>query len=233
MKAIYRTIYENEYVEFMSSTAIIKMTINGTLIANPKYYYTFPLPGNHEIYIKFSSASIYFAHLFTDITHLIYIEFLPKAKLLPINLMNDCFAGCTNLTHADLSNLNLKNNRCFMNFFKGDIKLTFVKFPDEEFSNIYWYYRMFYGCVSLTSIDMSMIHNTQGEYFYEMFYGCKNLKSIDLSGFNKSYNGNSKYDMFIDVPEDANIAVHINFYNSISYQLEKYKNVKTNKKIEN
>ena len=120
-----------------------------------------------------------------------------------------------------------------MNFFKGDIKLTFVKFPDEEFSNIYWYYRMFYGCVSLTSIDMSMIHNTQGEYFYEMFYGCKNLKSIDLSGFNKSYNGNSKYDMFIDVPEDANIAVHINFYNSISYQLEKYKKVKTNKKIEN
>ena len=217
MFAKYRTTKENEYVQLMSSTGIIKMTINGTIINNPRYYYTFPLPGEHLIYVKFSSVS--FMDLFFGITHLIYIEFLPKAKDLYINYMNDCFCGCTNLEYADLSNLNLKNNRCFMNFFKNDKKLKEVKFPTESFSNIYWYYRMFYGCVSLTSIDMSNIHNTNGQYFYEMFYGCTSLKSINLGGFNKAYNGYYNYGIFANVPNDAEITIHKNFYNGISNQL--------------
>ena len=99
--------------------------------------------------------------------------------------MNDCFCVCTNLEYADLSNLNLKNNGCFVNFFNGDKKLNYVKFPSEPFGNIYYFYQMFYGCESLTSIDMSNVYNSNGEYFYEMFYGCKNLKYINLSGFNK------------------------------------------------
>ena len=136
--------------------------------------------------------------------------------------MNDCFCGCTNLEYADLSNLNLKNNRCFMNFFKNDKKLKEVKFPAESFSNIYWYYRMFYGCVSLTSIDMSNIHNTNGQYFYEMFYGCTSLKSINLGGFNKAYNGYYNYDIFANVPNDAEITIHNNFYTGISKQLNNF-----------
>ena len=142
--------------------------------------------------------------------------------------MNDCFCGCTNLEYADLSNLDLRNNRCFMNFFKGDKKLKVVKFPSESFSNIYWYYRMFYGCESLTSIDMSNVHNTNGEYFYEMFYGCVNLKEINLGGFNKAYYGYSKYDMFINVPKDAKITIHNNFYRGITEQLKDFSNKKIN-----
>ena len=186
------------------------------------------MPGNHEIYIKFSSASIYFAHLFTDITHLTYIEFLPKAKELYIGYMNDCFYGCTNLEYADLSNLNLKSNRCFMNFFMNDKKLKEVKFPIESFSNIYWYYRMFYGCESLTSVDMSNIHNTNGQYFYEMFYGCKNLMSINLGGFNKAYDGYYKYNIFFNVPRDSQIIIHENFYKGISDQLINFSNITKN-----
>ena len=227
MFAKYRTTSENEYVKFMSSTRIIKMTINGTFIDNPTYYYTFPLPGEHKIYVKFSN-SVSFMDLFYRITHLTYIEFLPKAKDFYINYMNDCFCGCTNLEYADLSNLNLKSNRCFMNFFKDDKKLKEVKFPVESFSNIYWYYRMFYGCESLTSIDMSNIHNTNGEYFYEMFYGCTNLKSINLGGFNKAYNGYYNYDIFVNVPNDAEITIHNNFYTGISKQLNNFSKKKIN-----
>ena len=223
MFAKYRTTSKNEYVELMSYTTIIKMAINGTFIDNPTYYYTFALPGEHSIYVKFSSY-VSFMDLFYGITHLTYIEFLPKAKNFKINYMNDCFCGCTNLEYADLSNLNLENNRCFMNFFKGDKKLKEVKFPVEPFSNIYWYYRMFYGCESLTSIDMSNIHNTNGEYFYEMFYGCTKLRSIDLGGFNKAYDGYYKYDIFVNVPKDAVITIHNNFYRSISGQLTDFPN---------
>ena len=226
MFAKYRTTQENEYVELMYPTTIIKMVINGTRIHNPKYYYTFKLPGEHSVYIKFSGY-ISFMDLFYRITHLTYIAFLPKAKSFSINYMNDCFCGCINLEYADLSNLYLKNNKCFMNFFKGDKKLKEVKFPSESFSNIYWYYRMFYGCESLTSIDMSNIHNTNGQYFYEMFYGCTKLKSINLGGFNKAYNGYYNYGMFVNVPKDAEIIIHKNFFNGISNQLINFNNIKS------
>ena len=225
MFAKYRTTSENEKVELMYNSHIIKMIINGTIINKPTNYYTFPLPGEHLIYVKFS-RSISFMDLFFKITHVTYIEFLPKANELNINYMNDCFCGCINLEYVDLSNLNLKNNRCFMNFFKDDKKLKEVKFPDESFNNIYWYYRMFYGCESLTSIDMSNIHNTNGQYFYEMFYGCTNLKSINLGGFNKRYYGYESYDLFIKVPKDAEITIHNNFYQSIEEQLNNFPNKK-------
>lgn len=40
-----------------------------------------------------------------------------------IYYMNDCFCGFTSLEYVDLSELDLTNNHCFMNFFKGDKNL--------------------------------------------------------------------------------------------------------------
>ena len=205
--AKYKTTYENEKVKlFYSYTTILKMKVDGVVVSNPSIYYTFNNPGEHEVYIKFSN-SISFMDLFYQIVHVIYIEFLPKAKKFNINYMNDCFYGCTNLEYVDLSNLDLTNNHCFMNFFSGDKNLKTVKFPNQPFSNIYWFYNMFNGCEALTSIDMSMIHNTNGEYFYQMFYGCKNLQFIDLSNFNKYYKGYSKYSIFYNVPKNVKIKI--------------------------
>ena len=144
--AKYKTTSENEEVKlFYSYTSVVKMKVDGVLVDNPKYYHTFNKSGEHEVYVKFSSY-LSFADLFYGITHVTYIEFLPKAKDFEINYMNDCFAGCTNLEYVDLSNLVLTNNRCFMNFFSGDKNLKTVKFPSESFSNIYWFYNMFNGC---------------------------------------------------------------------------------------
>ena len=217
--AKYNTTSENENIKlFYSSTTIVKMKVDGVLVDNPYYYHTFNNSGEHEVYVKFSSY-LSFAHLFYEISHVTYIEFLPRAKKFNIDYMNDCFTRCTNLEYVDLSNLNLRNNRCFMNFFSGDINLKTVKFPSQPFTNIYWYYNMFNGCESLTSIDMSMIHNTNGEYFYKMFYNCKNLKFIDLSNFDKYYKGYSSYDIFENVPKDSKIKIHKNFYETVKSQL--------------
>lgn len=223
--AKYKTTTLNEKVKLVYSyTTILKMKVDGVVVNNPNYYYIFNSPGEHEVYIKFSN-SISFMDLFYEIKHVTYIEFLPKAKKFDISYMNDCFYGCTNLEYVDLSNLDLTNNHCFMNFFSGDKNLKKVIFPNKPFSNIYWYYNMFKGCESLTSIDMSMIYNTNGEYFYQMFYGCKNLKFIDLSKFNKYYKGYSKYSIFYNVPKNANIIIHNNFYKAIQDQLIEYTRV--------
>ena len=221
--AKYKTTYRNEYVNLISSIKISNMTINGTVINNPKYYYRFSLPGEHLVYMKFAGYQS-FMYLFEGITHIIYIKFLPKANELSVGLMNDCFTGCINLEFADLSNLNLTNNACFMNLFMNDKKLKEVIFPRESISYVYWYYRMFYKCESLTSIDLSNFHNSNGEYYFEMFYGCKKLKYINLEGFNRYYSGINKSNIFYDVPKDSKIIIHRNFYKSISYQLTLFTN---------
>lgn len=51
--------------------------------------------------------------------------------------MNDCFSGCINLEYADISNLDLENNKGFMNLFKDNKKLKEIKFPIKPFSEIY------------------------------------------------------------------------------------------------
>ena len=121
--------------------------------------------------------------------------------------------------------LNLKNNRCFMNFFKDDYNLKEVKFPIEAFDNIYWFYRMFYGCKSLTSIDMSLVSNYNGGTFYEMFYGCTNLKSIKLNSFTKACTTCPRYDMFKGIPPNFSISIHTNFYETIKEQFGNETNV--------
>ena len=221
--AKYKTTKNGESVKLLYNNYILSMTINGTSFNKPGIYRTFSLPGEHLVYIKFSS-DIYFPHLFQSITQVTYIEFLPKAKELYIGLMNDCFKGCSNLEFINLSNLNLKNNGCFMNFFQYDIKLKEVIFPKESFSNVNYYYNMFYGCESLTSVDMSNVVNTNGGTYHHMFYGCKNLKYINLRGFNKNNPGGPKNNMFDYVPKDAKIIIHRNFYDTISGQLTSFTN---------
>ena len=219
----YKTTYNNEYVKLFKSVSILNMKINGTSINNPLYYHTFALPGEHLIYVQFYRYPG-FGDFFDGITHVTYIEFLPKAKEFNIFYMNDCFRNCINLEFVNLSNLNLRNAECFMNLFQNDKKLKEVIFPRESFNNVYFYYNMFYGCESLTSIDMSNIQNTYGLYYYQMFYGCINLKYINLGGFYKYYSGTEKNNMFDYVPKDAKIIIHQNFYNSISDQLDSFTN---------
>jgi len=222
--AKYKTTFKNELIYFTKSIYISRMKINETIIKNPTYYYTFENPGEHIVYIKLSDTNV-FSHLFTDIRKVISIKFLEISKSAYITLMNDCFRGCINLISIDMTNLNLKSNRCFMNFFMGDVNLKEVKFPKESFGNIYWFYRMFYGCKSLTSIDMSFVSNSKGGTFYEMFYECTSLESIKLDSFTRACYSCPRYDMFKGIPLNFSISIHKNFYESIKEQLN---NTETN-----
>ena len=223
-EATYKTTSKNELVYFINNAYISRMKINGTIIKNPHYYYTFENPGEHIVYIKLSSTDV-FSHLFTDNRKVITIKFLEISQSAYITYMNDCFSGCINLISIDMTYLNLKNNRCFMNFFMDDYNLKEVKFPKEPFDNIYWFYRMFYGCKSLTSIDMSLVSNYNGGTFYEMFYGCTNLKSIKLNSFTKACYSCRRYNMFIGIPPNFSISIHKNFYETIKEQFGNETNI--------
>ena len=46
--------------------------------------------------------------------------------------------------------------------------------------------------------------------------------------FNKYYSGYYKYNMFYNVPKDAKITIHNNFYKGITEQLEDFNDKKIN-----
>lgn len=213
-------------VKLMKYNEILKLKINKTIILNPTNIFIFQNPGEHDVYIKLREIDV-FSHLFTDITHLIYIEFSDNFDSTKISYMNDCFSGCINLISIDMSKLDLKNNRCFMSFFKNNKNLIDVKFPSKEFKNIYWFYSMFEGCEKLESIDMSNVYNDNAEYYYNMFKGCKSLKELTLENFHKPYYGNQKYDLLKNVPKNATIVVHEAFYNSVKEQFDGFTNIFT------
>ena len=222
--AKYKTTKKNEMVKLMNYNEILKLKINNTIILNPTNKFIFQNPGEHDVYIKLREIDV-FSHLFTDITHLIYIEFSDNFDSTKISLMNDCFSGCINLISIDMSKLDLKNNRCFMNFFKNNKNLIDVKFPSKEFKNIRWFYSMFEGCKKLESIDMSNVYNDNAEYYYNMFKGCTSLKELSLENFHMPYYGSQKYDLLYNVPKNATIVVHKAFYNSVKGQFNGFTNI--------
>jgi len=223
--AKYKTTLKNQNVQLLYRNSISYMIIDGKVINNPQNYYTFPLPGEHLVYMLFHNG-IAFGNLFSDTIRLTYIEFLPKAKELSIGYMNYCFSGCTNLEYADLSNLNLTNNQCYENLFRNNKKLKKVIFPNEYFgNNAIYFYEMFYGCQALTSIDLSKARNIKAQYYYSMFYGCNKLKSINLGGFNTAYYGYQRDNMFFKVPKSAQIVIHNKFYGSIYQELRGYNKI--------
>ena len=195
------------------------MEVNGKIYDYPYVYFTFENPGEHNVKIRLEGNS--FADLFYNIKKLKSIIFWDNFDSTRINYMNDFFAYCSDLEYADLSRLNLKNNRCFMNFFKEDTKLKEVKFPKINFNNIYWFYGMFEGCESITSVDLSSAYNDNGQYFYNMFKGCKNLKKINLKNFRKRTTSvyNYAYDIFKGVPENGELVINSIFYESIKSQV--------------
>jgi len=222
--AIYITTYKNEQVKLMNSyNSIVKMEVDGKIYNYPNIYFTFENPGDHIVKIRLGGYS--FADLFYNIKKLKSITFWDNFDSTKINYMNDFFAFCDDLEYADLSRLNLKNNRCFMNFFKNDKKLKEAKFPKIEFHNIYWFYGMFEGCESITSIDLSSAYNDNGQFFFNMFKGCKSLKKINIKNFWKKTSNCYAYDILKGVPEDGEIIINENFKKSIEEQIPKSWNI--------
>ena len=118
-----------------------------------------------------------------------------------------------------MSNLNLGNNRCFMNYFANDEKLKEVKFPRTEVKKAYYLNGMFKNCKSLTSIDMSSIYNDNAQHTEEMFNGCSNLQSIKINKFkNTQFLSNN----FLNgLPTKGTIIISEEIENNIRKQIPK------------
>ena len=202
IEAEYVTLRENEIVKLMNCASEF-LEIDGINYSGyPFTYFTMEKPGVHKVKMKLSPYCS-FPSLFRDNPFLKSIKFYDHFDSRTISLMNDCFCDCPNLEFVDLSNLDLSNNHCFMNFFRNDKKLKEVHFPKSEIYP-YYIYGMFENCESLTSIDISCIHNDHASYMDNIFHGCSNLMDINITSFHSVGYG---VNLFKGLPENGRITI--------------------------
>ena len=203
IEAEYVTLRENELVELMNCVSEFLEVDGINYSGYPSTYFYMEKPGVHKVKMKLSPYCS-FPSLFNNNPFLKSIKFYDHFDSKRITLMNDCFCDCPNLESVDLSNLDLSNNHCFMNFFKNDKKLKEVHFPKSEVYPHY-IYGMFQNCESLTSIDISSIHNDYVSYnMHNMFQGCSNLMNINIKSFHSIGYG---LDMLKGLPENGRIYI--------------------------
>ena len=181
--AEYVTQNDNNYITLLNSNCIDYMNFDG--VDYKPYPFNFILAENsgvHKAFIKLTQNCNY-PYLFANNPNLKTIAFFDNFNSLNIDFMNEGFYNSPNLESVDMSNLNLGNNRCFMNYFANDEKLKEVKFPRSDVKNAYYLNGIFENCKSITSIDMSTIYNDNAQYASNMFSGCSNLQSIKINKF--------------------------------------------------
>ena len=216
VEAEYETTKENEWFTLMNKMCIESLEVDGEpYIENLSNKIFASKPGIHKIRMKLYEYCS-FPSLFNNNPYLKSIIFFNNFNSYRITLMNDCFTNCPNLESVDLSNLDLGNNKCFMNFFRDNKKLKEVHFPKSDI-NPYYLYGMFQNCESLTSIDISSIHNDNAYPMNNMFNGCSNLKTLNISGFTKTNVDISN--MLDGLPKNGNIIANPIFKLKIEYQI--------------
>ena len=142
--AEYVTTEDNERITLMNSLSIEFIEVDGEFIG---YYANFndivlEKMGIHRIKFKFTEYAS-FPGLFNNNPYLKSIIFYNNFDSSRIYYMNDCFTNCPNLEYVDLSELDLSNNHCFMNFFKNDKKLKEVHFPKKKLKMLIIYMECF------------------------------------------------------------------------------------------
>jgi len=137
------------------------------------------------------------------------------------------FAGCSNLTTLDLSNVDFSNATSMSNIFDGDSNLTTINVTGTKVNNtsapiigqkattgisnldisvVTNCSNMFKNNTALTTVDLSTWNTSAITNTSSMFDGCSNLTSLDLSGLDLS-GVTSCGNMFKDAPLTAGIDV--------------------------
>ena len=217
--AEYVTTSDDYFIRLLNSNCIKYMNFDGVEYENYPFSFIYAIsPGVHKAFIKLNSNCNY-PYLFANNQNLKYIAFFDNFNSLGIDFMNEGFFNSPNLETVDMSNLNLGNNRCFMNYFANDEKLKEVKFPRTEVKKAYYLNGMFKNCKSLTSIDMSSIYNDNAQHTEEMFNGCSNLQSIKINKFkNTQFLSNN----FLNgLPTKGTIIISEEIENNIRKQIPK------------
>ena len=229
-EAVYFTTYNDAKIYFFNginyyANLVQELIINGTKISPPSYFYRFPLPGKHKVYILFDKLKLTsFLLMFNAINELLNISFssninstnikafdamlMDCKSLIEVNFSNldtsnatrmaSMFKGCDNLISVDLSVLNNLKLTDVESMFQDCFSLTNINLKNFNIEAVIIGKNMFKRCKSLTSIDLSSFNITNLVYMDYMFADCSSLKSLDLSNFK-----NNKYCIFLMCSMDA------------------------------
>ena len=167
-------------MELHSSKIILKIEGNGTknvFNSDGRYNATYYpdevyINGNKENMVN----STYYLNQINNIVELIWNK--------TINICNDMFHDCYDITEIDLSNFNSSQVTYMSRMFGGCLSLTSINFTNFNTSKVIYMLVMFYNCSSLTSLNLSSFDTSQVTIMKSMFYGCSSLTSLDLSNYN-------------------------------------------------
>ena len=185
----FRAIYEinevNTNISLMNDEYkdnIISMEIDNETICGCTNY-TFPSPGNYNVYVVLNTTNISSLALFNDTENLREIYFSKEFKLNDITSLGMLFQNCINLLSADISNLNFEKIISMDRIFFNCPSLKTIKFPNSNTPNLKSMKFMFVDCNNLASIDITKFNTEKVYNMFGLFFGCNSLSSIDLSNF--------------------------------------------------
>ena len=161
---------------------IKKMIIDGEEIKNPTYYYVFPEPKIHEVYVLYRLPTMVdYNGVFSGCSKLLTIEFTPLFNISHVSTLNGFFANCHQLKSVDVSVFDTRNVDTVAKFFMYCYNLTSVDLSSWNFTKITDTSMMFNYCYKLTSVDFSKITIPRLNSANSMFAHCHSLISLDFS----------------------------------------------------
>ena len=255
LKATFVTHLDKENIMLINKhyvNDIEELFIDGQKVP-PSYSHTFPKKGAHDIIMSLKPTIVSGANMFSNLTHLISMNFTHEFGKINMANMHGMFNNCTKLKLIDLSNLKTHQVKDFSYMFNNCTSLTSLDLSHLDTKvaiNISYMFSnssalktldlskmntqsvahmdgMFMGCSSIQSLDLSKFVTKNVETADKMFYGCSNLKHLDISSF-VNIPWNPKNELFDKkVAPTGSIKISKKFY-------EKTKNniPKTWKKIE-
>lgn len=97
------------------------------------------------------------------------------------------FTSCSNLTSADLHNLDVSDVNNFYDLFGWCRKLETVNLNGWDTGEVVTFTGMFRQCNALRALDdVSAFDTSSAVNMQNVFYGCKGLTQLDLSGWDMS-----------------------------------------------
>ena len=111
--------------------------------------------------------------------------------------LNNAFSDVSNLTHADLNNLNTGNVTDMTSMFYGASSLTNLDVSNWDTSRVTNMFAMFHNTSNLTSLNVSNWTTGNVTNMYAMFYGARRLKNLNVSNW-KTGNVTDMRSMFLD-----------------------------------
>ena len=146
-------------------------------------FYTFPLSGNHTIYIIINiNNCTSLRGLFSGIK-MSSITFTPEFNTENIEDMNSMFGNCNSLISINFSNLNTKNVKNMEAMFYDCNSLQSMDFSNLDLRNVEVMYKFCYFCNSLTLVNFTNTRTLNVTSYPGMFGYCWNLTSLELPNF--------------------------------------------------